>query len=79
MTNISIRTFQPTTRLAGALAANIATIFAGVRRRRQDAAQRRALASLSMPELKDFGYPADEAPADIAARGGRTAGHRPLR
>ncbi|MDX8468722.1 hypothetical protein RFM26_23730 [Mesorhizobium sp. VK23B] len=76
MTYISIRTFQPTTRLAGTLAASIAMIFAGLRRRYQDAMQRRALAGLSISELKDFGYPADEAPADVAARGVR---NRPLR
>ncbi|RWB58813.1 hypothetical protein [Mesorhizobium sp.] len=74
MTYISLRTFQPTTRRAGTLAANIAMIFVGLRRRYQDAMQRRALAGLSMSELKDFGYPADEAPADVAARG-----RRPLR
>ncbi|TIU32668.1 MAG: hypothetical protein E5W38_11940 [Mesorhizobium sp.] len=78
MTYISLRTFQPTTRRAGTLATNIATIFVGLRRRYQDATQRRALAGLSMPELKDLGYPADEAPADVAARG-RITGRRPLR
>ncbi|MDX8522148.1 hypothetical protein [Mesorhizobium dulcispinae] len=74
MTYISLRTFQPTSRFVGTLAASIAMIFAGLRRRFQDAMQRRALAGLSIPELKDFGYPVDEAPADIAARG-----RRPLR
>lgn len=69
MTYISLSTFQPTTRLAGTLVAFGATLFAGLRRRYQDAMQRRALAGLSMSELKDFGYPADEAPADVAARG----------
>ena len=69
MTYISLSSFQPTSRLAGTLATNVATIFAGLRRRYQDAMQRRALAGLSMSELKDFGYPADEAPADVAARG----------
>ncbi|RUU04467.1 hypothetical protein EOD23_16640 [Mesorhizobium sp. USDA-HM6] len=74
MTYISLTT----TRLGGALAANIAMIFAGLRLRYQDAVQRRALAGLSMTELKDFGYPADEAPADVAARG-RIVPRRPLR
>lgn len=78
MTNINIRTCQPSTRVAGTLAAKIALIFAGFQRRYQDAMQRRALAGLSISELKDFGYPADEAPADAAARS-RTAGRRPLR
>ena len=78
MTYISLRTFQPTSRFAGTLAAHIAIVVAGLRRRYRDAMQRRALAGLSMPELKDLGYPADEAPADVAARG-RIAGHSPLR
>ncbi|MDX8495977.1 hypothetical protein RFN29_31010 [Mesorhizobium sp. VK22B] len=77
MTYISLRTFQPTSRFAGTLAAHAATVFAGLLRRYQDAMQRRALAGLSIPELKDLGYPADEAPADVAARG-RIAGRRPL-
>ncbi|RWM30918.1 hypothetical protein [Mesorhizobium sp.] len=78
MTYISLRTFQPTSRFAGTLATHIATVFTGFRRRYQDAMQRRALAGLSMPELKDFGYPVDEAPADVAARG-RITKRRPLR
>ncbi|AZO11809.1 MULTISPECIES: DUF1127 domain-containing protein [unclassified Mesorhizobium] len=78
MTYISLRTFQPTTRHAGTFAANIATVLAALRRRYRDAMQRRALAGLSMPELKDLGYPADEAPADVAA-GGRLTRQRPLR
>ena len=69
MTYISLRTFQPTSRFAGTLAVHVATVFAGLRRRYRDAMQRRALAGLSISELKDFGYPADEAPADVAARG----------
>ena len=73
MTYISLRTFQPTPRFAGSLPAHVATVIAGLRRRYQDAMQRRALAGLSISELKDFGYPADEAPADVAARG-RIAG-----
>ncbi|PBC10320.1 hypothetical protein [Mesorhizobium sp. WSM3859] len=68
MAYISIRAFQPTTRFAGTLATNIAIVFAGLQRRYQDARQRRALAGLSISELKDFGYPVDEAPADVAAR-----------
>ncbi|AZO37176.1 hypothetical protein EOA27_15630 [Mesorhizobium sp. M2A.F.Ca.ET.037.01.1.1] len=68
MAYISIRTFHPTTWLAGTLATNIAMVFAGLQRRYQVARRRRALAGLSMSELKDFGYPVDEAPADIAAR-----------
>jgi len=78
MTYISLRTIQPTSRFAGTLATRVATVFAGLRRRYQDAMQRRALAGLSMSELKDFGYPADEAPADVAARG-PIAGRNPLR
>ncbi|MDX8482976.1 hypothetical protein RFN28_31630 [Mesorhizobium sp. VK24D] len=78
MTYISLRTFQPTSRFAGTLATHIVTVFAGLRCRYQDAMRRRALAGLSIPELKDFGYPADEAPADVAARG-RIAGRRPPR
>jgi len=78
MTYISLRTFQPTSRFSGTLAAQAATIFAELRRRYQDAKQRRALAGLSITDLKDFGYPADEAPAEVAARG-RAVGHRPPR
>ncbi|RWD07577.1 MAG: hypothetical protein EOS58_02090 [Mesorhizobium sp.] len=78
MTYISLRTIQPTSRFAGKLAARVATVFAGLRRRYQDSMQRRALAGLAMSELKDFGYPADEAPADVVARG-RIAGCSPLR
>ncbi|RWC34228.1 hypothetical protein [Mesorhizobium sp.] len=69
MTSISLRTFQPTSRFAGLLAGHVARVFAGFRRRYQDFRQRRALAGLSLPEKKDLGYPADEAPADVAARG----------
>lgn len=69
MTYASIRTLQPTTRFAGALATNIALVLAGLQCRYRDAMRRRALAALSISDLKDFGYPADEAPADIAARG----------
>lgn len=69
MTYISLRTFQPTSRFAGTLGAHVTTVVAGLRRRYQDAMQRRALAGLSISELKDFGYPADQAPADVAARG----------
>lgn len=71
MTYISLSTFQPTSRFAGTLAARGAAIFAGLHRRYQHAMQRRALAGLSVPELKDLGYPVDEAPADVAARGCR--------
>ncbi len=71
MTYISLSTFQPTSRLAGTLAARGAIVFATLRRRYRDAMQRRALAGLSMPELKDLGYPVDEAPADVAACGRR--------
>jgi uncharacterized protein YjiS (DUF1127 family) len=78
MTYISLSTFQPTSRSTGKLAAQAATVFRGLLRRYQDARQRRALAGLSIPELKDIGYPADAAPADIAA-GGRIAGYRPQR
>ncbi|RUW24690.1 hypothetical protein [Mesorhizobium sp. M4B.F.Ca.ET.013.02.1.1] len=78
MTNISLSSFRPTSRFAGTLAAHVATAFAGLRRWYQDAMQRRALAGLSISDLKDFGYPVDEAPADVAARG-RIAGRSPLR
>lgn len=69
MTSISLRTFQPTSRFSVLLAGHIARVFARFRRRYQDFRQRRALAGLSLPEQKDLGYLADEAPADVAARG----------
>ncbi|CDX16018.1 conserved hypothetical protein [Mesorhizobium sp. ORS 3324] len=78
MTYISFRTFQPTSHFGGTLVARAMTVVTTLRRRYHDAMQRRALAGLSMPELKDFGYPADEAPADLVARG-RIAGRCALR
>ena len=78
MTYISLRTFQPTSRFASTFAAHVATAVAGLRRQYRDAMQRRALAGLSISELKDFGYPAEEAPAEVAARG-RIAGRSSLR
>ena len=65
----SLSAFQPTSRFAGLLAGHVARVFEGFRRRYQDSRQRRALAGLSLPEQKDLGYPADDAPADVAARG----------
>lgn len=69
MAYISHRTFQPTLRFTGSLARQTALAFAGIRSRYQAFRRRRELAGLSMLELKDFGYPVDEAPADVAARG----------
>ena len=69
MTSTSLRTFQPTSRFSVLLAGHVARVFARFRRRYQDFRQRRALAGLSLPEQKDLGYPADDAPADVAPRG----------
>lgn len=68
MAYISLRTFQPTLRFTGSLARHTMLAFAAIRFRHQAFRQRRGLAGLSMLELKDFGYPVDEAPADVAAR-----------
>lgn len=69
MAYISLRIFQPTFRLTGPIARHAVVAFAGFRSRHQAFRQRRRIAGLSMLELKDFGYPVDEAPADVAARG----------
>lgn len=73
MTYISLRTFQPTNERSSTVARRLAIALTAVLRWYQLARQRRALASLSMPELKDLGYPADQSPADVASRG------RPIR
>ena len=70
MAYVSLRTLPPTLRFTGPLARRIALALAGIRSRYHDLRRRRELAGLSMLELKDFGYPAEQAPADLAARSG---------